>query len=312
MGNEQSTEKGESRVIYVVQPAEGSGQYGNGQAELDVAVLLSALWSAKWLVVATVVVCAALGSAYAFTATQWFQSEVVLSPVAKRALPGGLAQLGGLASLAGIDIPSAETGEPLAVLRSKAFARDFIVDLTLMPVLYADKWNAAAHEWAVPEALRPDIRDAVAYFDQNIRSVTEDKKSGLVTLAIRWKNPVLAADWANTLVRRLNERMRAEAIREAQKSIEYLQKEMAAASVVSLQQSIGRVLESEMQKMALARANDEFAFKIVDSAVPPRHRAWPRRGLVVVLSALIGFAVAVAVVVVRRAAFGSTQPARGA
>ncbi len=311
MGDEQSIGKGEPHLVYVLRRADGSGQYGNGQSELDVAVLLTALWRAKWLVVASIVVFAALGAAYAFTATPWFQADVVLSPVGKKSLPGGLAQLGGLASLAGIEIPSADSGEPLAVLRSKTFARDFIEDKALMPVLYAAKWNAAAHEWAVPEAQRPDIRDAVAYFDQSIRIVGEDKKSGLVTLAIRWTDPVLAADWANTLVRRLNERIRSQAIREAQTSIEYLQKEMAVASVVSLQQSIGRVLENEMQKMALARANDEFAFKIVDSATPPRHRYSPKRGLVLVLSALLGLAVAAAVVIVRSAVSRSAQPARG-
>ena len=306
MGDEQSAKDGEPRLVYLVQRSDGSAQYGNGQSEqseLDLAVLLTALWRSKWLLVASIAIFAALGAAYAFTATQWFRAEVVLWPVGKKSLPGGLAQLGGLASLAGIEIPSADTGEPLAVLRSKTLARDFIEDRSLMPLLNAAKWNASE---------RPDMRDAVAYFDENVRIVTEDKKSGLVTLSIRWKDPVLAADWANALVRRLNERMRTEAIREAQTSIEYLQKEMATASVVSLQQSIGRVLENEMQKMALARANDEFAFKIMDAATVPRHRDWPKRGLLVAISALLGFAVATAVVIVRNAAYRSSQSARGA
>jgi uncharacterized protein involved in exopolysaccharide biosynthesis len=311
MGDEPSVAKGEPRLVYVVQQDGGSAQSGNGQSELDVAVLLTALWRGRWLVVASIVVFTALGAAYAFMSKPWFQADVVLSPVSKSSVPGGLAQLGGLASLAGIEIPSADIGEPLAVLRSKSFVRDFIDDKALMPVLYAEKWNAAAKEWAVPEARRPDIRDAVAYFDQTIRIVSEDKKLGLVTLSIRWQDPVVAADWANTLVQRLNERMRAQAIREAQTSIEYLQKEMATESFVSLQQSIGRVLEGEMQKMALARANDEFAFKIVDSATPPRHRYSPKRGLVLVLSALFGFAVATAVVFVRAAVRPSAQPGRG-
>lgn len=312
MGDEQSVEKGEPRLVYMVQRQDVSAQSGNGQSELDIAVLLTALWRGRWLVIANIVVFAALGGVYAFTAVPWFQADVVLSPVGKKSLPGGLAQLGGLASLAGIEIPSAESGEPLAVLRSKAIVRDFIDDKALMPVLYPAKWNAAAKEWTVPEAQRPDIRDAVAYFDEKIRIVSEDKKAGLVTLSIRWRDPVVAADWANTLVRRLNERMRSQAIHEAQTSIEYLQKEMAAASVVSLQQSIGRVLESEMQKMALARANDEFSFKIVDSAIPPRHRYSPKRGLILALSALLGFAVAAAVVIVRGAVRRSAQPERGA
>ncbi len=312
MGDEQTVAKGEPRLVYVVQREGGSAHSGNGQTEFDVAELLTALWRGRWLVFASIVVFTALGGAYAFLSKPWFQADVVLLPVQKSSLPGGLAQLGGLASLAGIEIPSADAGEPLAVLRSQSFVRDFIDDKALMPLLYPAKWDAATRQWTVPEAQRPDIRDAVAYFDQNIRVVSEDKKSGLVTLSIRWQDPVVAADWANTLVQRLNERMRTQAIRDAQTSIEYLKKEMATESFVSLQQSIGRVLESEMQKMALARANDEFAFKIVDSAIPPKRRYSPKRGLVLVLSALFGFAFAAAVLIVRGAVQRFEQPGRGA
>ena len=45
-------------------------------------------------------------------------------------------------------------------------------------------------------------------------SVDEDKKSGLITLSITWKDPQVAANWANDLVKQLNEQLREQAIDE--------------------------------------------------------------------------------------------------
>ena len=276
----------QERFVYLVpQAAPGSGVV---EQPFDVRALWETLWSGRWTVILITVFFVISGGAYAFLATSWYQAEVVLSPVSAKSLPGGLAQLGGLASLAGIDIPGAGSGEPIAVLKSKGFLRDFIKDEQLLPLLLADSQSTTFSSWQLAASNEPDIRDAVKYFDEKLRSVTEDKKSGMVTLAVKWKKPDVAAQWANLLVKRLNERLRAQAIAESRSSIDYLQKEMLATTVISLQQSIGRVLEGQMQKMALARASDEFAFKVVDIATAPKQRKSPRRAILLLISAIVG------------------------
>lgn len=216
----------------------------------------------------------------------WYQADVLLSPVSDKTInTSSLGQLGGFASLVGVTIPGAKTGEAIAILKSKALARDFIQEEQLQQQIEAEIWP----NFAVFGKPKLDIRDSVKFFDRSMRYVTEDKKSGLVTLSIRWTDSSVAASWANELVNRLNERMRNEAILEAQVSIDYLQKEMLATNLVPLQQSIGRVLEDQMQKMALARANRQFAFKIIDEATPPKEKAFPRRLLFLIFGLFVGF-----------------------
>jgi uncharacterized protein involved in exopolysaccharide biosynthesis len=122
-----------------------------------------------------------------------------------------------------------------------------------------------------------------------------------VTLSIRWKDPDTAAEWANVLVQRLNDRLRQQALTESERNVAYLQKEMAATSVVSLQQSMGRVLEGEMQKLMLARGNEEFAFKVIDRATPPKLRESPKRSLIAIVSMLAGGFLGVLFVFLRKA-----------
>jgi uncharacterized protein involved in exopolysaccharide biosynthesis len=118
--------------------------------------------------------------------------------------------------------------------------------------------------------------------------VSEDRKTGLVTLGIAWRDASMAAEWANTMVARLNAQMRARAIADANQNIAFLRQELASTSIVPMQQSIGRLLEAELQKLMLARGNAEFAFRVVDAAQAPKRRSRPQRLLIIAGSLLLG------------------------
>ena len=269
--------------------------------DIDFRAVFSALWSGRVLIIAIAAVFTVSGMAYSLLAQEWYRAEVILAPASKKGAGGALSQVGGLASLAGINLQAAGEGEPVAVLKSRDFASAFIADLNLVPDLVEPSF------WSHEKA---DIRDAVRFFDLKVRSVTEDKKTGLVTLGIRWKDPETAANWANILVTRLNDRMRNQASREAERNVAYLQKQIAETSVIALQQSLGRVLEGELQKLLLAQGNEEFAFKVIDRATPPKYRDFPRRTFITLLSALVGAVLGVVIVLLRRA-IGNISQARG-
>jgi len=248
--------------------------------EIDLLELLALFWRRKWFIVAVTSLFAAGGVAYALLAQQWWRAEVVMTQVDSKQVSGGLAQLGGLASLAGINIGAGGGSQnSVAVLKSKDFAREFIEEKNLLPVLMAERLDAKP---AV------DIRDAVDYFDKDVRAIVEDKKSGLITLSITWTDPVLATEWANELVKRANQRLRAQALQESERNIKYLQGEIAATNVTAVQQAIGKVIESEMQKLLLARGSEEFAFKVIDKAVEPKKRAKPQRAMIAIGATLAG------------------------
>jgi uncharacterized protein involved in exopolysaccharide biosynthesis len=265
--------------------------------EIDLAELWDAIWSSKVLVTIVTVCSVSVGVGYSLLATEWFRSEVVMVSADRKSAPASLGQLGGLASLAGINIGAGSgSPEPLAVLKSKEFAEEFIVEKGLTGVLLADE--VAAGE-------TPDIREAVKVFDEEVRSVTEDKKSGTVVLSIQWKDPSVAAAWANAYVVRLNERLRLQSLQEAQRNVTFLQREIAATDVVQLRQSLGSVLESEMQKLLLARGSESFAFKVVDRATPPLRRSKPNRPVVVLIALFLGVFSSLTYIFARRV-FSST------
>jgi uncharacterized protein involved in exopolysaccharide biosynthesis len=275
--------------------------HAGGQPDRDEGLNLfemgALLWANRRILIITTAVTVGLSLVYVFVARDWYRAEVLMKLADQRqnqGLLGGLSggALGGLASLAGIDFGGeTKSAEPLAVLKSREFAEAFIKDLDLLPVFFYRKWDASAKRWKSSDIdEQPDIRDGIKYFEKTILTVKEDKKTGLITLSVDWTDPATAAAWADLLVERANDRMRQRAIADADGSLRYLKQELAAATVVALQQSIARVLEFDLQKLALANADKEYTFRVIDHAQVPR-RKWvdhPHRVLIVLGAFLLG------------------------
>ncbi len=257
------------------------------------------LWRGKRTVIAATTILALGSIAYALLAKEIYRAEVLLAPAAEQSIPMIGGQLGGLAALAGISVGEGNDVVSLAVLQSREFARDFIEQLDLMPIFFEEEWDAEKNRWRVDDPTEaPDVRDGVKFFHERIFEVSKERRTGLVTLAIEWTDPDVAAEWASILVHRLNDRLRERALQEAQTNVAYLQSEMAKATLVTLQESIGRLLEAELPKLMLAKGNEEFAFKIVDPAVPPRLRVRPKRALTAIIGTILGGLLGIFIVLV--------------
>ena len=277
----------------------------SGSDEITLLDLWRVIWQGKYLIVAITGVFTLLAVSYALMATEWYRANTLLVPAENQSMAEVGGQLGGLASLVGVGLGGAGTGsaEALAVLKSRKFAKEFISEYELLE-LFLDGKNKE------DESL--DIRDAVEFFHETVLRVAEDRETGHVTLGVEWTDPNTAAVWANTLVSRLNGEMRERAATDAQANIDFLRKEIASNNVVALEQSISRIMEGEMQKLMLARGNDEYAFRIIDQAEPPRKRSRPRRTLIVVSVFVVSGMLSLLVVFIRGAFRGAVRGADSA
>jgi len=218
--------------------------------------------------------CAGFGVA-AFLMRPVYQASVLMAPVTAEqgmgALSSALGQLGGLASLVGVSVGdgNSTTQEALAVLRSRKFTESFIAERNLMPRLFQNKWDAAKGSWKTSLTTPPTAERAFESFNRHVRFVTQDKKTNLVTLTIEWIDREEAADWANSLVQRLNSEMRARAIDEANASVGYLQKELDATAQVDTRAAINRLIEAQVKQRMIANVSMEYSFRVIDPAVVP-------------------------------------------
>lgn len=280
--------------------------------EINVSALLARMWAGRWTLASCMILSTAAFLAAAFVMTPWYRAQTVFVDASSDrgggAMGAALAQLGGLASLAGVSLGSSgsTTEEALAVLRSREFTEAFIRDHELMQTLLADRWDADARQWRGSEDDWPTLNDAFKVFDEQVRTVNRDARTGLITLQIVWKAPGDAASWANDLVATLNAEMRARAIASTNASVGYLEEEIAKTSALETRQAIGRLMEAEINRRMLANVTVEYVFRVVDRALPPDpdDEVRPRKIVFAALGPLLGLLAGALVVFMRKSIAG--------
>ncbi|MDP6415209.1 MAG: Wzz/FepE/Etk N-terminal domain-containing protein [Gammaproteobacteria bacterium] len=269
--------------------------------ELTFIELIRVLQTYRILVAVITATAFVLALLFAILSTPVYRAEVVIAPASETSAAGGLSSimsrfaslpgLGGLSRMGRRD----KVTEGIATLGSPNFTIEFIADKNLLPVLFSNLWDAENEEWDVDSKEDiPTLEDGYYYFDESIREIIVED-NGLILMSIEWKNPVIAADWANELISRLNEKMRTGAITEANKTIDYLNEEVEKTRIVELQQAIYFMIENQINLRTMANVRKEFAFKIISAAIPPDIDRYvkPQRLIIIAIGLVAGFVVGV-------------------
>jgi uncharacterized protein involved in exopolysaccharide biosynthesis len=275
----------------VSNPESGKPAVSQIGAEIDLMKVARLVWKRKLLVMSVTAVCLAAAIAYALLATPIYRADVVVTDARNGSMGAAASlasQFGGLASLAGIDLAGDESlRENRAVLKSRKLAEIFIVQNRLVDVVLQ------------PGAKKHTTWRAVDYFRKNILTIREDARTFTVTVSIDWKDPKVAAAWANGFVGLANEIVRTRALNEANRNIAYLNEQLKSTSSIEVQKVMFRLIESETKNSMLASGRPEFAFTVVDSAAVPEIRLSPKRTLIAIGGLLLGFVLGTLFVVVR-------------
>ena len=267
-------------------------------ALVEVLRVLRRRW---WVLALCIVLAAAAGVAYALTAPRLYRAEALLAP-ASEDRAGGLgggdlakfaAQFSGLASIAGLGGSGAGTSKEItiATLNSRGFQEQLIRDLGLMQVFFADRWNPQTRSYSPSwTGAVPSIDDAIKFLNERVFELAEDRKTGLMRVRIDWYDREVAARWANEIVARINQKMRAQAIAESRRSLDFLNEELKKTSNVEVQRSIYGLIESQVNRIMLANVREQYAFKVIDPAVAPseRNSIKPRRSRIVLIATATG------------------------
>lgn len=242
------------------------------------------------------------GIAVSYLFTPVFRADALLVP-SDEVLglnQNSMGGLGGLASLVGLGGMGNRASESLAVLKSRALTSAYIQANDLLPIIFYDRWDSNAHKWKSDKKDRiPTLEDGYEAFDKSIRMVVENRKTGLTAVSVTWRDPKLAKQWVDGLVNSANDLLRREAIERSTTNLEYLQRVLDKTSVVTMRDTIAKLVESELKKQMMATGNKDYAFRIVDPAVIPEHKVAPKRSIFAVFGAAFGSLIWISLVAFR-------------
>lgn len=227
----------------------------------------------SYLLVVAATTAAFIG--FSFTQHNVYRAVTILAPsVATQGmgqLDSVLGQFGGLAALAGLPTgKDSLTHEAVAILESRAFSERFLESTGAMKTIVDERFGSR----------NPGKHRVVRHFETKVRFISHNRRSGLYSLSIEWTDPHLAAEWANSIVRILNQEMRSRAIADAGRNLEFLRNEAAATEQVVVRDAISRLIEGQVKQRMIASVTEGYAFRVVDPAVAPdrKDQIFPRRG----------------------------------
>ncbi|WP_028771772.1 Wzz/FepE/Etk N-terminal domain-containing protein [Shewanella waksmanii] len=281
--------------------------------EINLSELLHHLWQSKYRVIGITSIFAIASVLIALMLPNIYRAEALLAPASEEQQGGlgGLAsQFGGLASMAGINLGSGssvdKTQLALSVIKSRNFTEQFIERHNILPdLMAADQWNQShdsvsydedlydvtkgiwVREVNPPKLAKPSAQEAYKVFTE-IMAVNLDKDTGLIRLSVEHLSPTIAKSWVDALVIDINTEMKRRDVEEANRSREFLEKQIASTQVADIRTILYQLVEEQMKTIMFAEVRDEYVFKTIDPAVVPEEKAKPSRALICVAITLLG------------------------
>jgi len=149
-----------------------------------------------------------------------------------------------------------------------------------------------------PRQPEPSMQEAFKAFEK-ILVVTKDKETSLVTLAVEPRSPFVSPQWVTLLVQDINKVMKERDVAEANRSSEFLNKQIALTNVADIKAILYKLVEEQAKTIMFAEVRDEYVFKTLDPALAPEEKAKPKRALICVLGTMLGGMLGVMLVLVR-------------
>jgi LPS O-antigen subunit length determinant protein (WzzB/FepE family) len=290
--------------------------------EIDLRELFGVLWAGKIKIIAITAVFAVASVIYALSVPNQYKATALLAPAQSSGggLSGALGQLGGLASLAGVSLGGGESSEgqiAQEIMKSWSYIEGFIADNNIAVEVYAaegwskgsnelqidaDLYDTATKTWLVEnnntgEVGPPSSWKLFESFSERL-AVSEDEKSGLVSVSIEYYSPLIAKQWVDMYVESINRFMQQRQVDKVTRNIAYLQEQIGKTSIAEMREVFYTIIEEQTKSKMLAEASPDYAFVAVSPSMVPEEKSQPKRALICILGTLLGGMLSVLLVLV--------------
>lgn len=280
------------------------------EKEITISDLIEVLKKYYKYILLSILLFIVLGVIISLNIPNKYTAETLLSPQSagnNLNLPSGI---GGIASLAGINLgglnsnDNAQTG--FEFLKSRGFIIRFIDKYELLPDIVAAKsWDRSenkiiydpeiydenSNNWVrkvkYPKKQIPSLLEAHEIFLKSY-SVNKDKESGMIVVSFKHVSPYFAKKIIDLITKEINETLREIDKSETTSSIDYLQRMIDESNNSDIRNLFYSLLEEKNKNLLLINIREQYVFKIIDYPVVKEKKSEPRRAVIVAIFSFLG------------------------
>ena len=306
-----------------MQEAHSNKNPNNFDDEIDLRELFYVLLEGKWVIVSLTAFVSIIVVIYSLLLPNIYESKAILVPVnSSGTISGALGSYSGLAGLAGINLPSGgdegNSEKAIQKISSLSFFENNVLANIHLPELMAVKsWNSKTNtltfdesifdinsntwtrDYSHPQQQIPSAQESFEVFKTEHLSLSEDIKSGFITLSIKHRSPFVAKQWVELVVNEVNAFYRQKDKAESERAVSYLNQQISMTGLSEIKQVLAQLLQEETKKLTLIEANQHYVFDYIDPPAVMEKKSEPKRALICILGALLGGMLSVLFVLIR-------------
>ena len=291
--------------------------------EVDLRELFYVLLEGKRIIVSLTAFISIIGVIYSLLLPNIYESKTILVPVnSSSGISGALRGYSSLAGIAGISLPAAsdEGNSAKAIEKISSlsfFENNILVNIHLPDLMAVKSWNAKTNtltfdnsifntntntwvrNYSYPQKQIPSAQESFKVFITNHLSLSEDIKSGFVSLSIKHQSPFVANQWVELIVNEVNSFYRQKDKLASEKAVNYLNQQILLTGLSEIKEALAQLLQEETKKLTLIEANQYYVFDYIDPPAVMEKKSEPKRALICILSALLGGMLSIVLVLIR-------------
>ena len=240
-----------------------------------------------------------------------YTSDTVLEVRKRDDASSSLSQYSELAALGGIDIPAnSDTNRgvlAIQIINSRDFFESLLDKYEIKAQIMASKdfdtstgqiiydkriYNDDKKIWtrkiSPPLKPEPHLIEVHKKFLKDILSVSQNKKTGFITISVTHHSPIFAKELLDIIVREINESYRNRELNEAS-SIAFLQNQIPKYQLIGNKNVIFSLMEKQINTQMMAEVQEDYLLMVIDSPFIPIKKSWPSRILILIVGSFVGF-----------------------
>lgn len=279
--------------------------------QIDVRLIVSEIWNKKLFISIITSIFSIIAVIYSLNLPNVYKSQALLKTSEEESSSSLLSQYGNAANFAGIQLPKSNSANQanmaVAILKSKSFLKHLIdEDPSISQFLMAaesydvdkriihfdpSKFDSKKSKW-VREPKKgfstiPTYLEVHEYF-MDIFKADIDQESGFIRLSVEHISPDFAKSLLSLIISELNNITRNADINSSQLALEYLYNEASKNNVTSIEFSISKLIESQLQTQMMAQIEPDYLLNIIDEPYRPEVKSSPNRRSICIISFLAG------------------------
>ena len=292
--------------------------------EIDLREMFLTLWRGKYIILLITVLAIVFASSHLRNSERKYSVQVVLKPVVEDNSGQNLSGFSGLASFAGISMPTSNGSDFTTYQRlifSEEVAERVFTNRELVVKLFKSEWNSDTESFEAPVSGRiGDLKrlvkstltgiEKLKYIPPNPKrlsmlmgatfGLSVEKDTGFISISTETSQPDIMIELISKASQETDKLLKDRFFVTAEDTLEFYYQKLLTSRSPEHREAIAKLISAEDQKLMLASKSSNFVAELLTTPSVSLYPTSPKPSAVLVFGSVFGILFGAALVLIRQ------------